>query len=152
ETVRVLDDLSTGRREQLPAWVELIVGDVGDAAVARAAVDGAAGCFHLAAVASVARCHEDWAAASRGNVGGTVNLRDAACGPTGGGTGIPVVYASSAAVYGDNAELPLAETSATRPLSPYGVDKLASELHARAGAAVRGAASIGLRFFNVYGP
>ena len=66
--------------------------------------------------------------------------------------GIPVVYASSAAVYGDNPDLPLREDAALRPLSPYGADKAANELQARAGARGAWPCQFGLRFFNVYGP
>ena len=64
----------------------------------------------------------------------------------------PVVYASSAAVYGDSPDTRSREASILRPLSPYGADKLSNECHARAGAHVHGLASVGLRFFNVYGP
>jgi UDP-glucose 4-epimerase len=63
-----------------------------------------------------------------------------------------VVYASSAAVYGDQAALPLDEACPLAPLGPYGADKAGSELHARAAARVHGGRSLGLRFFNVYGP
>lgn len=65
--------------------------------------------------------------------------------------GVPVVYASSAAVYGSNDALPLAETSDTRPLSGYGADKLGCELEARVAGTVHGIPTLGLRFFNVYG-
>jgi UDP-glucose 4-epimerase len=65
---------------------------------------------------------------------------------------VPVIYASSAAVYGANSHLPLAETSATRPLSAYGSDKLGCELHGRVASDVHGVRTAGCRFFNVYGP
>ncbi len=77
--VRVLDDLSSGRPESLPsARCELVVGDVGDRAAVERCLAGAAGCFHLAAVASVARCTEDWVGAHRVNVSGAVQVFDAA--------------------------------------------------------------------------
>jgi UDP-glucose 4-epimerase len=63
-----------------------------------------------------------------------------------------VVYASSAAVYGDNLEVPISETSAMRPVSAYGADKLGSELHGYVAWHVHGVPTCGLRFFNVYGP
>jgi UDP-glucose 4-epimerase len=148
--VRVLDDLSTGDEAALPDGVELAVADVADAAAVRAAMRGADGCFHLAAVASVERTRRDWLAAHRTNSGGTVTVleaaRDAAPAP------VPVVYASSAAVYGDATEPPAAEDSPPAPPSASGVDKLAGELHARTGARLFGAPTLGLRFFNVYGP
>ena len=92
---RVLDDLSTGRRENLPPAAELILGDVADPATAAAAMTGMDGCFHLAAIASVARAAEDWPGTHRVNLGGTVAVLDAARARR-----VPVVYASSAAVLG----------------------------------------------------
>ena len=145
--VRVLDDLSTGRRENLPAAARLIVGDVADPGTVRAAMAGVDGCFHLAAIASVARAAEDWLGTHRVNLGGTIAVLDAAR-----ARGVPVVYASSAAVYGDCPDQPIAETAPTRPLSAYGADKLGGELHAAVAARVFGVANVGLRFFNVYGP
>ncbi|EWY36853.1 epimerase [Skermanella stibiiresistens SB22] len=151
DSVRVLDDLSTGRRSNLPQGVELLVGDVADAAVVSRAMAGVDGCFHLAAVASVQRGNEDWLGTHRVNLTGTVAVLDAA--RTKGRNGaVPVVYASSAAVYGDNPEMPLPETAATAPLSAYGADKLGCELHARVAWKVHGVPSTGFRFFNVYGP
>jgi UDP-glucose 4-epimerase len=147
--VRVLDALSSGRPEGLSpsARCELVVGDVGDRAAVERCLAGAAGCFHLAAVASVARCTEDWVGAHRVNVSGAVQVFDAAR-----LSSTPVVYASSAAVYGDNPDLPLKEDAAPRPLSAYAADKLGVELHARVAAFVHGVPTAGLRFFNVYGP
>jgi UDP-glucose 4-epimerase len=107
---------------------------------------GVSGCFHLAAVASIERCNEDWLGSHRVNVGGLINVLDAAR-----SNAIPVVYASSAAVYGGNRELPLSEKSPADPLSPYAVDKLACELEARAAARLFQVPSVGLRLFNVYG-
>jgi UDP-glucose 4-epimerase len=147
ETVRVLDDLSTGRRENLPADVQLIVGDVADRTTVDHAMAGADGCFHLAAIASVARGLEDWLGTHRTNLTGTITVFDAAR-----ESRIPVVYASSAAVYGDCALQPISETAPTAPLSAYGADKLGCELHARVAAHAHGIPTVGLRFFNVYGP
>jgi UDP-glucose 4-epimerase len=145
--VRVLDDLSTGKRANLDGAAELVVGDVADRAAVGAAADGVDGCFHLAAIASVARANEDWPGTNRVNLGGTVAVLDTARAMG----GLPVVYASSAAVYGTLIDV-ATEDSAVCPLSAYGADKLASELHARAGFRVHGVPSVGFRFFNVYGP
>lgn len=150
DEVRILDDLSTGRRENAPRAAEVIVGDVADARVVRAAMAGVDGCFHLAAIASVERSTQDWAGTHAVNLTGTIHVLDAA--RRGGGAAVPVVYASSAAVYGDNPRVPLAEDAETRPLSAYGADKRGGELHANVAAVVHGVASVGLRFFNVYGP
>jgi UDP-glucose 4-epimerase len=149
--VRVLDDLSTGKRENLPDGVPVIVGNVADAAAVDAAMQGMDGCFHLAAVASVERSREAWLETHHANLSGTIAVFDAAR-RAGGGGPVPVVYASSAAVYGDNPSMPLTEESATRPLSAYGADKLGCELHARVADGVHGVPATGFRFFNVYGP
>jgi UDP-glucose 4-epimerase len=109
------------------------------------------GCFHLAAIASVQRSIEDWVGTHRTNLTGTITVLDAARARN-GSPARPVVFASSAAVYGASNELPLAETSTTRPVSAYGADKLGSELHAEVAASVFNVPATGLRFFNVYGP
>lgn len=142
--VRVLDDLSTGRVDGLEA--DLVVADAREAASVEAALTGISGCFHLAAVASVARCNQAWSDSHRTNVGATVTLLELAA-----RAGLPVVYASSAAIYGGNQNLPLVETALPAPSGAYGVDKLACEWHAGIGASVHGMRSVGLRFFNVYG-
>src|SRR5690349_5529024 len=103
--VRVLDDLSTGKRANAPAKAEVVIGDVADLATVRRAMQGIDGCFHLAAVASVQRSVEAWLETHRVNLGGTIHVFEAAQ----EADAVPVVYASSAAVYGDNAALPLAE-------------------------------------------
>lgn len=147
--VRVLDDLSTGSRRNLPLGAVLIEGDIADPGCARTALEGVDGCFHLAAIASVERGRREWLATHRTNQGGTVALLEAiarlAC-------PIPFVYASSAAVYGEGADLPIVETAAKAPLSAYGVDKLGSEMHAAVASRLHRIPTTGLRFFNVYGP
>ncbi len=147
DSVRVLDDLSTGRRENLPPGVALIEGDVADPAAVRDALRDVGGCFHLAAIASVERGVTDWLGTHRANLTGTVTVFDAVR-----PTRIPVVYASSAAVYGDPATVPITEATECRPLSAYGADKLGCELHARVAGHVHDIPTVGLRFFNVYGP
>ena len=146
--VRVLDDFSTGRRANLDPRCETIVGDVADPAVLRGAMAGAAGCFHLAAIASVARGNSDWRGTHRINQGGSIAVFEAA---RDAGL-LPVVYASSAAVYGDLAGAVAREDAACAPRTAYGADKLGSELHARVAWLVHGVPTLGLRFFNVYGP
>ena len=146
--VRVVDDLSTGKRENLDPRAELLVGDAADANLVRGALAGAAGVFHLAAVASVARANEDWLGTHRSNLTATIAVLDAAR----AAGGIPVVYASSAAIYGDQGDGRIAETARPRPLSAYGADKLGSELHASVAFGVHGVPTMGFRCFNVYGP
>ncbi len=145
--VRILDDFSTGRIDNLDERCDVIRGDVCDPLVVRRALLGVSGCFHLAAIASVARGNEDWIGTHRVNLGGTINVLDAARRLG----GVPVVYASSAAVYG-RVEGVADEGATAAPLTAYGADKRGCELHARAGSLVHGVPSLGFRFFNVYGP
>lgn len=151
DQVRVLDDLSTGSVDNLNEKAELVLGDVSDPSIVKAAMLGVDGCFHLAAIASVARSINDWIGTNRINLQGSVNVFDAAR-SDGTGQPVPVVYASSAAVYGDNATLPLDERSFPTPISAYGADKLSSEYHGRVAWLTHGISNVGLRFFNVYGP
>ncbi|MFN0116052.1 MAG: NAD-dependent epimerase/dehydratase family protein [Paracoccaceae bacterium] len=151
--VHVLDDLSTGRESNLAPGASLQIGDIRDAAVVGRALHGVDGCFHLAAIASVERGSRDWLGTHHVNLGGFIQILEIArAQATLGKPAIPVVYASSAAIYGDNPDVPLSEASIPRPLSAYGADKLGCELHARVAGAVHGVPTMGLRFFNVYGP
>ncbi|MDE2515321.1 MAG: NAD-dependent epimerase/dehydratase family protein [Rhodospirillales bacterium] len=153
DEVRVLDDLSTGRRANLPAGVALIEGDVADPHTVAGAMAGVDACYHLAAIASVERGVQDWLGTHRANLTGAITVFDAARARPGlRARPVPVVYASSAAVYGDAADLPITEATPPRPLSAYGADKLGCELHARVASHVHGVPAVGLRFFNVYGP
>lgn len=151
DQVRVLDDLSTGARANLARGAGLIVGKVDDPATVQAAMQGVDGVYHLAAIASVARCTEAWQATHRINLSATIAVFDAAR-DVGQGVPVPVVYASSAAIYGVPDICPLGEDAPARPLSAYGADKLGCELHARVAGVVHGVPTLGLRFFNVYGP
>jgi UDP-glucose 4-epimerase len=148
DTVRVLDDLSTGHRHNLPPAATLIEGDVADQAAVAQAIEGVDGCFHLAAIASVEKGINDWLGCHRTNITGTITVFDAI---RRAGRKVPVVYASSAAVYGD-APVPITETAAQAPLSAYGADKYGCELHARVATHVHTIPTAGFRFFNVYGP
>ena len=145
--VIVLDDLSTGHLENLSPNCIFIRGDVADPGAVRRAMAGVAGCFHLAAIASVVRANEDWLGTHRVNQTGTITVLDEAR----RSGGVPVVYASSAAVYGAVTGVAI-ESAAPAPLTAYGADKLGSELHARVATLVHGVPTAGLRFFNVYGP
>lgn len=157
DQVRVLDDLSTGSLANLAPGATLLRGDVADPATVRDAMAGVDGCFHLAAIASVERGVREWFGTHRTNLSGTIAVFEAARSRQEPGglvvpLAVPVVYASSAAVYGDHPVLPLDEDAPTRPLSAYGADKLGCEQHARVAGAVHGIPTMGLRFFNVFGP
>ena len=147
--VRVLDDLSTGTTCYLPADAKLIVGSVADAACVAEAAVGVDGCFHLAAIASVQRSTEQLLATHSVNLGGTLAVLQAL---RQAGRAVPLVYASSAAVYGDRTEVPIGEDAPKHPQSPYGADKYAGELHVSVAARGGHLLATGLRFFNVYGP
>jgi UDP-glucose 4-epimerase len=152
DDVRILDDLSSGKHDNKPARACLIEGDVADSATVTTAAHGVDGIFHLAAVASVGRANQDWLGAHRTNLTGAITVLNAARHASVGGGPVPVVYASSAAVFGANQDMPLTEISATRPLSAYGADKLGCEQHAYVAGCVHGVPTCGLRLFNVYGP
>jgi UDP-glucose 4-epimerase len=145
-SVRILDDLSTGSVAYTPDTAEFILGDVADPGTVEKAMRGVDGCFHLAAVASVERCNLDWLGTHRTNLAGTVAVFDAARKRS-----TPVIFASSAAVYGTNSDM-LTEASHPRPISAYGADKLGCELHGLVAHHVHHVPNCGLRLFNVYGP
>ncbi len=145
--VRVLDDFSTGRRANLDPRAELLEGDVRDADAVRRAVSGAGVVFHLAALASVTQSVERPLECNAINVEGTLGLLRAAA----RAKARRVVFASSTAVYGEAAP-PVAESCPKRPISPYAASKLAGELLCATAAAHFGVETVGLRFFNVYGP
>jgi UDP-glucose 4-epimerase len=111
-------------------------------------MQGVAGCFHLAAIASVARGNEDWRGTHLVNQTGTVTVLDAAR----AAGKVPVVYASSAAVYGNLGDAVAHEGLTPAPLTAYGADKLGSELHGAVAWQVHGVPTAGMRFFNVFGP
>jgi len=149
--VRVLDDFSTGRRENLAAvadHIELLEGDVADPETAERAVAGCDYVLHLAAIASVQASLEEPRRTHRVNVDGTLNVLDAAR-----QAGVRrLVFISSAAIYGDHTTLPLREELLPRPLSPYAANKVADEAYCSAFHAGYGLPTVVLRFFNVYGP
>jgi UDP-glucose 4-epimerase len=132
----------------LPDGARLLQGDVADAACVAEAMDGVDGCFHLAAIASVEKGVTDWLGTHRTNLTGTIALFDAIRRYR----AVPVVYASSAAIYGDVQTIPTPEIASCRPLSAYGADKFGCELHARVATHVHAIPTVGFRFFNVYGP
>jgi UDP-glucose 4-epimerase len=150
-TVRVLDNLSSGLFDNVSAQAEVLLGDVADPEAVDRAMSGVDGCFHLAAVASVERSRQDWLGTHRTNLTGAVTVLDAAR-QRARNRPVPVVYASSAAVYGDCTTLPIHEDAEKRPASAYAADKYGCELHAKIASELHGIPAIGLRFFNVYGP
>ena len=151
DAVRVLDDFSTGKPENLAAVrdrVTVIEGDVRDLAVCRRAAAGADFIFHEAAQISVPKSIEDPFLNDSVNVGGTLNILWAA--KEGGAK--TLVLASSTSVYGDNPELPKRETMSGIPLSPYALSKWVGERYCQSFSRIYGVPAIALRYFNVFGP
>nr|WP_314493579.1 NAD-dependent epimerase/dehydratase family protein [uncultured Pseudomonas sp.] len=150
--VRILDDFSTGKRSNLQVQhphLELIEGDVADAALLLRAAAGCAAVVHLAAVASVQASVDDPVKTHQSNFIGTLNVCEAMR-----VHGIRrVLYASSAAVYGNNGEgQAIGEDTPKAPLTPYAVDKLASEQYLDFYRRQHGLEPVVLRFFNIFGP
>jgi UDP-glucose 4-epimerase len=147
-SVRVLDDLSTGRAENLPGDVELVRASVTDPAVLPRVLEGVDTVIHLAAIASVTRSVESPRETHAVNLGGTVALAQAMV-----EAGVSrLVYASSAAVYGAVERDVHGEDDTPAPITPYAIDKLTGETYGRYFAQAHGLDVRALRFFNVYGP
>ncbi|HEX2119824.1 MAG TPA: NAD-dependent epimerase/dehydratase family protein [Acidimicrobiales bacterium] len=146
--VRVLDDLSTGFAENVPDRAELIEAGVADREAVVKAVDGAELVVHLAAHRAVLRSVEDPLATDTANTHGTLTVLKSAI-----DAGVRrVVYASSSSIYGVDPPMPTPETAPARPLSPYGVSKLAGEHYNRVFAQLYGLETVSFRYFNVFGP
>ena len=146
--VRVLDDFSTGRHENVDARADLIEGDIDDEAIVREAVRGAQVVFHQAAAGSVVRSVSQPLVTDKVNTHGTLTVLKASL-----DAGVQrVVSASSSSVYGGAGALPSVETSTLSPRSPYAVTKLAGEHYCRVFTQMYGMATVALRYFNVYGP
>lgn len=148
EDVVILDDLSTGRRDNVTGLdVTLVEGSITDVDAVFDAISGCDAVVHLAARGSVPRSFADPVATHLVNATGTLNVLEAAR-----ASDAYVIFSSSSSVYGQNPELPKLETSWTRPLSPYGASKLAAEGYVVAYGASFGMTTLALRFFNVFGP
>lgn len=150
--VRILDDLSTGKRSNLPQnnpQVELIEGDVADAAAVAQAMIGCRAVAHLAAVASVQASVDDPVRTHQSNFVGTLNI----CEAMRQAKVKRVVFASSAAVYGNNGEgEAIDEETPKAPLTPYASDKLASEYYFDFYRRQHALEPVVFRFFNIFGP
>lgn len=147
--VRVLDDLSTGRPENLADLdLSLQVGSITDPEALDRVMAGADTVVHLAARGSVPRSVADPVATHRTNVGGTVQVLEACRRHD----AMPLVLASSSSVYGNDRASPNREDQAPMPASPYAATKLAAEQHALAWQRTYDLPVLALRFFNVYGP
>jgi UDP-glucose 4-epimerase len=151
EKVRVLDDFSSGRRQNLESMrgdIELIQGTIVDPETVTRAMRGVQVVFHEAAIPSVSRSVDDPAATMLAGVQGTTVVLDVAR-----RLGVRrVVFAASSSAYGDTPTLPKVETMTPRPLSPYAISKLACEEMMRVCSTLYGIETVSLRYFNVFGP
>jgi nucleoside-diphosphate-sugar epimerase len=149
--VRVLDNFSSGKPENLKGFgsgIEVIRGDIRDPVALRDAVKGVDHIFHEAALVSVSVSVEQPAENDAINIRGTLNVLQAAR----EANVKRVVLASSAAVYGNNPELPKRETMRPEPESPYALGKLAGEYYLKLFSRLYGVETVSLRYFNVFGP
>jgi len=151
EAVRILDNFSTGRRENIQSFldkIELVEGDIRSYHIVRQAVEGIDFILHQAALPSVPRSIKDPITTNEVNVVGTLHILDAAkeaCVKR-------VVYASSSSIYGNSEILPKREDMPPNPLSPYANSKLAAENYCRIFASIYELETVCLRYFNVFGP
>lgn len=148
--VRILDNFSTGLRENLEAAAdtEVVEGDVRSYHIVREAVEDVDFVLHQAALPSVPRSVRDPITTNDVNITGTLNVLTAAR-----DAGVKrLVFASSSSVYGDNRVLPKHEGLAPAPLSPYAVSKLSGEQYCQVFSALYGFDTVILRYFNVFGP
>ena len=150
ETVRVVDNLSTGKRQNIThiPSVEFIEGDLADLDVARRAVKGIDYVLHQAAIPSVPRSVEDPITSNRANIDASLNVLVAAR-----DAGVKrLVYAGSSSAYGNTPTLPKVETMAPAPLSPYALQKLVAEQYCQMFTRLYGLQTVTTRYFNVFGP
>jgi UDP-glucose 4-epimerase len=151
DVVRGFDNFATGKQENIAGIsgeFELIEGDLRDAAAVRAACAGVEYVLHEGALPSVPRSVKEPVPSHVVNLGGTLNVLEAAR-----GAGVRrVVYAASSSAYGDQPGFPRVETMRPQPMSPYAVQKLAGELYAQSYWRVYGLETVALRYFNIFGP
>src|SRR5487761_749996 len=151
EKVRVLDNLSTGRKENLAhvsGQIEVCELDIRELDAIRPAFAGVDYVIHLAALPSVPRSVDDPVTSNSINITGTLNVlvaaRDAKV--------KRLVFSASSSAYGDNPEFPRRETQMPRPLSPYALGKLAGEYYCQLFTQLYGLETVALRYFNIFGP
>jgi len=147
------DNFSTGKRENIDRLLnnisfQLVEGDIRNLNECRAALEGVDIVLHQAALGSIPRSIEDPITTNEVNINGFLNMLIASC-----DQGVKrFVYACSSSTYGDHPDLPKVEEKIGRPLSPYAVTKYANELYAKVFSEIKGLETIGLRYFNVFGP
>jgi UDP-glucose 4-epimerase len=147
-TVRVADDFSSGRRENVPSGVDVVEGDLADAAIAGRAVTGMEYVIHQAAMPSVPRSVKQPVETHRANVNATLNVLVAAR-----DAGVKrLIFAGSSSVYGESVTLPKREDMRTSPLTPYALHKQIGEQYCQMFTRLYGLETVTTRYFNVFGP
>jgi len=151
EQVRLIDDFSTGKRENIADLnrAEVIESSLLDDQILKQAVDGAEYILHQAAIPSVPRSVADPVGSSEANVTGTIKLLEAARQEK---RIKKFVFAASSSAYGDTEALPKVETMSADPLSPYAINKYSGELYMKIYAKIYGLPTVSLRYFNIFGP
>ncbi|MCR4375415.1 MAG: SDR family oxidoreductase [Acidobacteria bacterium] len=148
EQVRVVDNFSTGKRDNVPAGVEVIEGDLADDGVAARAAAGCDYVLHEAAIPSVPRSVKDPLGTHRANVDGTMQMLVAAR-----DAGVKrVVFAGSSSTYGNSAVLPKREDMRPAPITPYALQKHVGEQYCQLFTSLYGLETVTTRYFNVFGP
>jgi UDP-glucose 4-epimerase len=146
--VRGFDNLATGRVENVPPGVDLVLGDLADANAIAQACRGVDAILHQGALPSVPRSVKDPRPSHNANLDGTFNLLEGAR-----AAGVQrVLYAASSSAYGNQPGFPRVETMTPQPIAPYPVQKLAGELYMQSYARVYGMETVCLRYFNIFGP
>jgi nucleoside-diphosphate-sugar epimerase len=147
-SVRVVDNLCTGRLDNVPEGAEFVHGDLANPADAERAVKGIEYVLHQAAIPSVPRSVKNPVESNRANVDGLLNTLVAAR-----NAGVKrLVFAGSSSVYGDSATLPKHEAMPAAPLSPYALQKLVGEQYGQLFSRLYGLETVTIRYFNVFGP
>jgi UDP-glucose 4-epimerase len=142
------DNLSTGKRANVPTGADFVVGDLTDFEMVTRVCRGVDGILHQAALPSVPRSVKEPRPSHNANIEGTFNLLEAAR-----AAGIKrIVYAASSSAYGNQPGFPRIETMRPEPIAPYPVQKLAGELYMQSYARVYGMETVCLRYFNIFGP
>ncbi len=150
-SVKIIDNFSTGKRENISSFldkIELVEGDIRDYDACRHALEGVDFVLHQAALTSVPRSIEDPLLTTDINIKGTLNILLASREAKVKG----FVFASSAAVYGDNTIVPKKEGNVGNPLSPYALSKLVGEKYCWIFSQIFGLSTVCLRYFNIFGP
>lgn len=146
--VRIIDNLSTGSKTNLPPEAEFVQTDIRDLTALKDSLEGAEGVFHVAAMPRVQYSIEQPLETNAFNITGTLNVLLAAR----AAKVRRLVYSASSSAYGDQPSLPLREAMKPNPLSPYGLQKYVGEEYTKLASLLWGLKTVSLRYFNVYGP